>query len=238
MAKQDWHDPQVAADWNGYHPLKNQGNPSRAEHLDILVSIIQDHYTPGKMILDLGAGNGIVEEMLFKASPDTRITGIDYSEPMIALSRQRLAAYAQQYTIIQHDLSQLSTLSLPSASYQIAFSVQTLHHLSAEAMQACYQFIYQILEPDGLFLLMDRVQIDQAKLWSVYRSLWKREMRVYHADPFKVEGATLPQHQRWLTERGDYPQSASKMLEWLQAVGFEAAPMDLRGHRALIAARK
>src|SRR5687767_15079160 len=93
MTTQDWQDPEVAASWNAKRPFQGLDNPLRAEHLELLISIIQDHYEAGKTILDLGMGNGMVEELLMQRIPHVQVIGVDYSEPMIELAHKRLDSY-------------------------------------------------------------------------------------------------------------------------------------------------
>lgn len=47
-------------------------NPTRAEQLDILISMLNDFTTPSDCILDLGYGSGKVEELLLEHIPGGR----------------------------------------------------------------------------------------------------------------------------------------------------------------------
>lgn len=146
--------PAVAQFWDAD---PNSRNPSRTEQLDMLLTIIADHYQPDKTILDLGIGTGLVEEMLFQRISQAQLVGVDGSPAMLELAHKRLQPYASQYTALIHDFIDINTLQLPSREYQIVFSVQTLHHLTDPQMLVAYQYIYNTLETGGLFLLLDRI---------------------------------------------------------------------------------
>ncbi len=235
MPFQDFKNQQIAQQWDA-DTLSY--NPSRPEQLDMLLTLIADEYQPGKTILDLGIGSGLVEEMLFARIPEAQVAGVDASAAMIALADERLKAFSTQYTTILHDLTQIDSLRLPERNYQIAFSVQTLHHLNDDQMTHTYGFIYDLLEMDGLFLLLDRIAVDQAGLFSAYQSLWRRQDRLQGSKVSSSEGQTFKDHRRIVADRGDVPMGLERHLQLMKQAGFEAACLHLQTNRALIAGRK
>ncbi len=235
MSYQDFKDPTTAQSWDAGN---RDRNPSRAEQLDMLLTIIADHYQPDKTILDLGIGTGLVEEMLFKRIPQAQLVGVDASFAMLELAHKRLQPYASQYTTLIHDFTNIATLQLPPRDYQIIFSVQTLHHLTDEQMLVAYQFIYNTLEAGGLFILLDRIAVEQGSLYSVYQSLWARQDAVSESQVYSWEGATFDDHQRIVAERGDLPMGLDRHLQLLKQAGFEAACLHLQTNRALLVGYK
>jgi len=235
MSYHDFKDPAAAQSWDADTKINN---PSRPEQLDIMLTIIADHYQPDKTILDLGMGTGLVEEMLFKRMPQARVIGVDASPAMFELAHKRLQPYASQYITLIHDFTEINALQLPPRDYQIVFSVQTLHHLTVEQMLVAYQFIYNTLETGGLFLLLDRIAVEQGGLYSVYQSLWKRFGKLYQSQVHNVEGETFADHQRVVAENGDMPIGLERHLQLLKQVGFEAACLHLQTNRALLVGRK
>lgn len=238
MTFQDWKDPNTARHWdeNG-----TQRNPIRPQQLEILLSILENEFEPGKTILDLGYGSGIVEAMIFERMEHAQIVGIDHSPAMMALAEERLKPYPFRFVSVDYDLAQFSTIigatsPLPRQFYQIAFSVQALHHLTPEQVQAAYLTLYDILEPNGLFLLQDRIAVTTPALWSVYQSVWGQLETQYGATI--QEGETYEEHLEVVASHGDQPASLEDHLEWLRNAGFEAACLHLHANRALIAARK
>jgi SAM-dependent methyltransferase len=235
MSYYDFKDPMNAQAWDA----GNQGrNPSRAEQLDMLLTIIADHYQPDKTILDLGIGTGLVEEMLFQRIPQAQLVGVDASAAMLELAHKRLQPYSDQYTALIHDFTEIDALQLPPRDYQIVFSVQTLHHLTDEQMLVAYQFIYNRLQAGGLFLLLDRIAVEQGNLYSVYQSLWARQDTLNQSQVHDAEGMTFAEHQRIVAERGDLPIGLESHLTLLKQAGFEAACLHLQTNRALLVGRK
>jgi cyclopropane fatty-acyl-phospholipid synthase-like methyltransferase len=201
----------------------------------MLLAILEDEFEPGKTILDLGYGSGIVEQMIFERIPQAQIVGVDRSEAMMVLAAERLKPYPFRFIPVRFDLAELSSIigpssPLPRQQYQIVISIQALHHLTPEQMQAAYLTIYDILEPRGLFLLLDRIAINTPHLWSAYQSLW-RLLKLQ-------EGETYEEHLTHIAAHGDLPAPLEQHLRWLNDGGFEAACLHLHTNRALIAAWK
>jgi tRNA (cmo5U34)-methyltransferase len=235
MSNRPFNDPAVAQSWDSDTITLN---PSRPEQLDMLLTIIADHYQPDKTILDLGIGTGLVEEMLFKRIPQAQVVGVDGSPAMLELAHKRLQSYASQFTTLIHDLVDIAALQLPPCEYQIVFSVQTLHHLTDEQMLITYQFIYNTLESGGLFILLDRMAVQPSSLYGIYQSLWKRQDALYRSDVYIAEGTTFEEYQRNLADRSDIPIGLERHLQLLKQTGFDAACLHLQTNRALLVGRK
>jgi tRNA (cmo5U34)-methyltransferase len=235
MPFQDFKDEHSAQQWDA-DTLSY--NPSRPEQLDMLLTLIADEYQPGKTILDLGIGSGLVEEMLFQRIPAAQVVGVDASSAMMALADERLKPYAGQYVTLEHDFSRIESLQLPSCAYQFVFSVQTLHHLTDEQMRRAYTWIYVTLEMSGLFLLLDRIAVDQPGLYRCYQSLWNRQDRLQGSKVNSSEGQTFEDHVKIVSERGDLPIGLERHLQLLHEAGFEAVCLHMQTNRALFAARK
>lgn len=91
---------------------------------------------------------------------------------MLELARRRLARFGSRARVVDGDLADLETLELPPLNYRAAFSVQTLHHLSPKDWATFATWVAKRVEPNGLLVIVDRVQIaeplfhDWAIVWS------------------------------------------------------------------------
>lgn len=231
--RQVWLDQTRTSQWDR-DPIS--GNPVRREQVDLLLSLIADHYTPGSTILDIGSGSGLVEEQLFRRLPDAFVVGIDYSPAMVAMAEQRLAGKEKQFLLVRHDLGEIETARLPDGNYQIAFSVQTIHNLPPEKHRNVMTWVYKLLSTPGFFFFLDRIAVPGAELFSCYQSIWRKQNLLYSAAI--DEGQSFLDHQRRLEEDDDSPLTLAENLRMLAACGFQASALDVRGNRALIAGVK
>jgi len=212
------------------------GNPVRGEQLDLLLSLVADHYIHGSTILDIGSGSGLVEEQLFGRLPAALVVGVDYSPLMIAMAEKRLAGKDKQFVTVRRDLCDIEGAKLPERKYQVAISVQTIHNLPPEKQRNVMSWVYKILSTPGFFFLLDRVAVPGAESFSCYQSVWNKQNSVYSASI--DEGRSFADHQRYLEQEGDSPLTLQENLKILSESGFQASALDVRGNRALIACVK
>src|SRR5690349_19956557 len=116
MSYKDFQNPAAAQSWDADTRTRN---PSRPGQLDMLLTIIADHYEAGKTILDLGMGSGLVEDLLFQRISQAQVVGVDASPAMLDLAHKRLQPFASQYAAFIHDFTDINSLQLPQRNYQI-----------------------------------------------------------------------------------------------------------------------
>ena len=229
--KDAWENPEFARDWD---QTALQINPTRAEELDILIRLLEAEYQEGTTILDVGIGSGLVEALLFARLPHALVVGVDSSSVMLGLAAQRLAAFEQQWTLISQDFTDLERLVLPKRKYQVVIGVQALHHVPHDKKQAIFQFVADLLEPAGLFLIIDRMALDVAPFADLYRAMWKR---LKEREESKDDTNPNDFLER-LQDKEDDPASLEEHLGWLRRAGLSATCLHLHLHRALIAGKK
>ena len=101
-------------------------------------------------ILDLGCGTGLELDWYFRSNPTAKVTGIDLSEKMLAVFRQKHP---------ERELNLIcgSYFELPFGVgvYDAAVSVESLHHFTKEEKIPLYEKLRKALKPDGYFILTD-----------------------------------------------------------------------------------
>jgi len=225
-----WHEKEFTANWDR---SVADSYPSRALQVKILVSMIRALYQPGKWILDLGSGSGRIEEQIFSQRSDARVVGIDSSAAMMDLARERLAPWHSQWRPIQHDLSAIDSVVLPAGPYQIAVSVQVLHHLTQNAQRHLHRWTYSMLESDGWYLIIDKRALAEEDL-AAYAAAWD----ALEQDPQWRTGRSFAEHLKHEREKGHSPASLRQAIGWLAEEGFSATCMHAHLDRLLIVARK
>jgi ubiquinone/menaquinone biosynthesis C-methylase UbiE len=228
---QDWGNRDVARNWDA---KGSEHNPSRGEQLDILVTLLEKMMRPNTWMLDLGYGSGQVEKLIFERIPQARIVGVDGSREMMNIAAERLTAYSDRFESIQYNLADFPSLTLPSHPYQFVIAIQSLHHLAREDMQAVYRRIYELLEPGGAFLLLDRMRVENAHVWQVLHHVWQRQDALYQSTVAEHEGESFADHERIVLGRGDYPVLLDEHLAWLKQIGMDAVCVHLHGNRGLV----
>jgi SAM-dependent methyltransferase len=222
----EWHTEHTAEAWDRG---ESETLATRAEQQEILLALLAATAIGDGAVLDLGVGSGLVAEAVLDRLRDVRLVGIDFSEAMLELARRRLARFGSRATLLRGDLSDVDALELPRVSYRAAFSVQTLHHLSGRDWAGAVKWTANLVEPGGLLVIVDRVQIAEwlFRDWAV---VWSR------IDSRAPE--SYMEYLEELTAGGDRPTRLHDQLRWLDEAGLEADCLHLYGNRALLVARK
>ena len=102
------------------------------------------------IIADLGCGGGRNAGELLKRYPNAKVTAIDYSDLSVETARKynREAVASGRCTVLQGDVS---TLTLPSESYDLATAFETIYFWPG--LEKCFRQVAGILKAGGYFLI-------------------------------------------------------------------------------------
>jgi SAM-dependent methyltransferase len=107
-------------------------------------------------VLDVGAGYGVLSDEVLKAFPRAHLTLQDYSEPMFAHARKRLAGFGADISYVRADLRDPAWAATVGGPFDLTVSGLAIHNLGIESlMKACYRSIRSLLRPGGLLLDYD-----------------------------------------------------------------------------------
>jgi tRNA (cmo5U34)-methyltransferase len=177
--------------------------------------------TPGLKLLDLGCGTGLELDEIFKINPTVQVTGIDLAEKMLEKLRQKHAARKNQLNLI---LADYFSYDFGKNQYDVALSVQTLHHFPREEKIGLYIKIRSGLKPHGFYIESD-----------------------YMAPTQEFEDSHFSAYRRLRAGQGitagfyhyDIPYTVENQVEMLQKAGFSAVEIvSHEGNGAVLVARK
>lgn len=221
-----WQEREIAREWDAGG---GAGLPTRGEQQEILLALLGEARVGGRAVLDLGVGSGLVAEGVLEAFPEASLVGVDFSEPMLELARERLGRFGRRVHLVRHDLAEIRDLALPGGRYAAAFSVQTLHHLSDAEKATALAWSAGVLDRGGSIVLVDRVAVPEA-LFDGWAAVWRR------IDP--ATPASYAVYADRLAEGGDRPASMDDHLTWLRDAGLDAMCVHAYGDRVVLAGRK
>jgi len=198
-----------------YDSLIRRAVPRYEEMVERLVD-----YLPAdpRDVLELGCGTGALTLKLAAAFPACRLTVVDASSEMVALTRARLSERAPEVAgRATYLTSFFEELSVPDRSVDLVTSGISLHHVMDKS--SLYRRIHGWIRPGGTFRFSDQMY---GGTEGNHRINWTRWLEFCRApgNCSEEEIESLVAH----AEEHDHYVSVRDHLRLLEAAGFE--PVD------------
>jgi tRNA (cmo5U34)-methyltransferase len=130
---------------------------------------------PGRHILDLGCGDGILTGELLQVDGSLLATLVDGSDDMLAKARQRLEKFGD-FRYVRASFQELLERDILGDRYALAVSSMAIHHLTLKEKTMLFKKIHTLLEEGGHFVNIDVVLPPAEALDQWYMKLWKEWM--------------------------------------------------------------
>jgi len=136
--------------------------PLAREQFAVMLRIIENGRQPVGRFLDLGAGDGVLTAVLLARYPTAQPILVDFSPPMLAAAKERLAPLATQLTFVEVDLGTPFWREAVEAyaPFDAIVSSFAIHHLEDERKRALYGELLDLLIPGGTFAHIEHVAPD------------------------------------------------------------------------------
>jgi tRNA (cmo5U34)-methyltransferase len=136
--------------------------PFAREQFTVMHQMVENGRQPVRRFLDLGAGDGILSAVLLARYPAAEPVLVDFSPPMLAAAKERLAPLAPQPTFLEADLATPDWRDSVAtyAPFDAIVSSFAIHHLEDERKRALYGELVDLLTPGGTFAHIEHVAAD------------------------------------------------------------------------------
>lgn len=124
------------------------------------------HLTPRIKIADLGAGEGLISQLL--ANRAESVVCVDNAPKMIEFGSE--LAMKNGFTNLSFKLGDIEKVPLKDQSVDLALLSQALHH--AQHPQVAVEEAYRILKPGGQIIIIDLLEHDFEKARELYADIW------------------------------------------------------------------
>ena len=109
-------------------------------------------------LLDLGCGTGLELDEIARINTDIDVTGVDLSDEMMALLMDK---HAETFKSIKLVKGSYFDVDYPEAGFDVALSVQTMHHFPHVQKLGLYKKLRAALRERGQYIETDYVAPDQ-----------------------------------------------------------------------------
>lgn len=165
-------------------------------------------------VLDLGAGTGVLSEMVAERFPRGTVTLVDFSGKMMDVARQRLAGRCDRFRFV---VANYLEEQFPE-QYELVVSALSIHHLENRDKQILFRKVYDSLVPGGVFVYADQTLGATPEIEEQYQEDWVRRVR-----ETSIEEQAL---NRFLERTRDNRRATLEVpltaqISWLEEAGFE-----------------
>lgn len=173
-------------------------------------------------ILDLGAGTGILTELLHQLHPQSKITLVDISANMLDKAKNKFNDI-DNFTYIEDNYLTMDFKN----NYDIIISSLSIHHLNDKEKYTLYKKIYQHLNNQGVFINADEVMAPTDTLEKLY--VEKETAHLLKQDLSNDEKEEIL-YRRTL----DTPSTLEDNLDWLKDIGYENVDVIYKYYRYFV----
>lgn len=215
-----WQKPALAKNF-----LENvrAGIPYGIDQIEIMLRLIRARGADVQTFMDLGCGGGALARAILSEYHEAHGTLVDFSEPMLEAARDQLGGYGEQLQFVQADLASAEWHKNLTAKFDVIVSGYAIHHLAHERKRVLYQEIFDLLQPNGIFVNVEHVASSTAWGEAQFDELMIDSLLAHHTA--QKSGKTREQIRDELVKRPDKVANILAPLEtqlgWLREIGFE-----------------
>ena len=185
-----------------------------AELHECLVNSIPFNSDKELNILDLGSGTGHGMLIMLEKFPNAKVTGIDFSNKMIAASREKLKDFSGRIGLIEKDFNEIEF----DKKYDVIVSAITIHNSTHEQKAKLFKKIFDSLNEGGIFINGDFIEGESPEMNNQYKGIYGDYIeKNLSGDESKV----------WLKHafEEDMPMKLSEQFKILKGLGFKDAKL-------------
>jgi tRNA (cmo5U34)-methyltransferase len=183
-----------------------------AEVFGLLTAILPYDAQAPLRVLDIGSGHGVVAAAILDAFPNSVAVGLDISEAMMELGRQRMAHFGDRFS---YHLGDFGDGTLPAdliGPFDLTVSCRAIHHIIPEAKQRLYADVLGHTAAGGSFFNVDNMSPRDDFVRARYRQV---------PDPTSAAAGRAPRPPGARTGGSrEHPDPVSEQLAWLWAAGW------------------
>ena len=174
-------------------------------------------------VLDLGAGTGLLGEMVARRFPRSRVTLVDLSVEMLRVARRRLAGADGRIEFRTMDYARKPLPGGPGG-YDLVVSALSIHHLTHGDKRELFEKVHGSLRDGGYFVNADQIAGEAPEEEARVREWWLRRVREAGVSEKDLEAALARM-------RADRNATLAAQLLWLEEAGFGEVRPAYKDHR-------
>ncbi|UCH14162.1 MAG: class I SAM-dependent methyltransferase [Bacteroidales bacterium] len=196
--------------------------PLANEQLEIIARLI-DKFNPNiNSFLDLGCGDGFLGHFIHKLYPASQGVFVDISEEMIKKAQIKDMGHNSEYIVQDFGKHEWFKSISKLKKFDLIISGYSIHHIENNEKQRLYKDIFELLNPNGLFLNLEHVSSPTRILEETFNELFLDNMYDYQKyigeEKTKEEIKEIyhdPKHKAL-----NKLELVEEQCKWLKKIGF------------------
>ena len=183
--------------------------PCFDDYYEKSISFLSSCRNDFKLVLDLGAGTGLLTKYLYNEFPSAFFTLVDVSEHMLEMAKIRF----ENHMNIEYIVSDYSKV-LPPKRFDLITSALSIHHLENDSKIKLYSMIYEHLDNGGFLINLDQFNSNSPIINENYNRWWYQY----------IKNSSISENDLslWLERRElDRENTINETLLMLKEVGFK-----------------
>jgi len=131
----------------------------------------------GKVILEVGCGNGSQGIYIFNKFQPAKLTGVDINKDSINIANDKLADNSVKNIVFMVDNAEKLS-KIEDNSVDVLINIESAFHYPDK--NKFLKEITRILRPDGWFVIADILTVNEDNNHSRIKNFWKKKMNFHH----------------------------------------------------------
>lgn len=196
--------------------------PLAKEQLDTISRIIEKINPSINTFLDLGCGDGFLGFFIYRFYPNSHGVFLDSSEEMIDKAQQKDLENKSEFIVQDLNDAEWYKSIRTVKKFDLIISGFSIHHISNKKKKRLYKDIYQLLNPNGIFLNLEHVSSPTPVLEELFNDLFLDNMSDYqrHIGNEKTREEIKKIYHDPDHKKLNLLESVEKQCRWLREFGF------------------
>ena len=197
--------------------------PLANEQLDTIARIVEKYNPSINDFLDLGCGDGFVGYFIQELYPNSHGVFLDGSNEMIKKAKAKNSGNHCDYVVQDFGNSDWMKSLEVNKSFDLIISGYSIHHINNDKKKRLYSDIYNLLNPNGIFLNLEHVSSPSENLEEMFGDLFEDKMMEYQ----KSIGEEKNREEiKEIYHDPDHKllnklESVEEQCDWLREIGFQ-----------------
>ena len=208
--------------WDNKEKLFKYIDGVRQYFPDTIARILNKFDPPVRNFLDLGCGDGFLGHFLYRLYPDAHGVFLDFSNEMINKAKRKDAGHSSEFIVGDFGQPQWFKSINTVKKFDLVVSGFSIHHIENDKKKILYEHIYDLLNPDGVFLNLEHVSSSTHVVEEMFNDMFLDGMSEYQKSigdiktREEVESIYYdPDHKKM-----NILESVEAQCNWLRDIGF------------------